>query len=146
MILFIMKDLMHIVYVSFSFKDLTEIDLENLLADIRKRNKLQKVTGLLLYNDGTFIQLIEGKTRIIKNLFEKIKNDKRHSDVVLLLDESIKKRAFPDWTMGYYKLNKEQSGKIPGYSDFMHSSDSRKFIESTSHEAMKLLNSFKTYI
>jgi len=141
-----MKDLMHIVYVSFSFKDLTEIDLENLLADIRKRNKLQKVTGLLLYNDGTFIQLIEGKTRIIKNLFEKIKNDKRHSDVVLLLDESIKKRAFPDWTMGYYKLNREQSGKIPGYSDFMHSKDSRKLIESTSYEAMKLLNSFKTYI
>jgi len=137
-----MKDLMHIVYVSFSFKDLTEIDLENLLADIRKRNKLQKVTGLLLYNDGTFIQLIEGKTRIIKNLFEKIKNDKRHSDVVLLLDESIKKRAFPDWTMGYYKLNREQSGKIPGYSDFMHSKDSRKLIESTSYEAMKLLNSF----
>ena len=137
---------MHIVYVSFSFKDLTEIDLENLLADIRKRNKLQKVTGLLLYNDGTFIQLIEGKTRIIKNLFEKIKNDKRHSDVVLLLDESIKKRAFPDWTMGYYKLNREQSGKIPGYSDFMHSKDSRKLIESTSYEAMKLLNSFKTYI
>src|SRR6056297_2099575 len=135
MILFIMKDLMHIVYVSFSFKDLTEIDLENLLADIRKRNKLQKVTGLLLYNDGTFIQLIEGKTRIIKNLFEKIKNDKRHSDVVLLLDESIKKRAFPDWTMGYYKLNREQSGKIPGYSDFMLSKDSRKLIESTSYEA-----------
>ena len=137
---------MHIVYVSFSFKDLTEIDLENLLADIRKRNKLQKVTGLLLYNDGTFIQLIEGKTRVIKSLFEKIKNDQRHSNVVLLLDESIKKRAFPDWTMGYYKLNREQSGKIPGYSDFMHSKDSRKLIESTSFEAMKLLNSFKTYI
>jgi len=141
-----MKNLMHIVYVSFSFKDLTEIELENLLVDIRRRNKLQKVTGLLLYNDGTFIQLIEGKPRVIKNLFEKIKNDKRHSNVVLLLDESIKKRAFPDWTMGYYKLNSKQSGKIPGYSDFMHSKDSRKLIESTSFEAMKLLNSFKTYI
>ncbi|MFO7829752.1 MAG: BLUF domain-containing protein [Bacteroidales bacterium] len=141
-----MKDLMHIVYVSFSDKVLSEKGLDELLVDIRKRNKLQKVTGLLLYNDGTFIQLIEGKTNIIQNLFEKIKNDKRHSNVVLLLEESIKKRAFPDWTMGYYKLSKEQSGKIPGYSDFMHSKDSRKIIESTSDEAMKLLNSFKTYI
>jgi len=141
-----MKDLIHIVYVSFSVKDLTEKNLEDLLVDIRKRNKLQKVTGLLLYNDGTFIQLIEGKTGIIQNLFEKIQNDRRHSNVVLLLEESIKKRAFPDWTMGYYKLNREQSGKIPGYSDFMLSKDSRKLIESTSYEAMKLLNSFKTYI
>ncbi|MGM0504454.1 MAG: BLUF domain-containing protein, partial [Bacteroidota bacterium] len=106
-----MKDLIQIVYVSFSVKDLTENDLEELLVDIRKRNKVQKVTGLLLYNDGTFIQLIEGKTGIIQNLYEKIKNDRRHSNVVLLLDESIKKRAFPDWTMGYYKLNREQSGK-----------------------------------
>ncbi|HKL08468.1 MAG TPA: BLUF domain-containing protein [Bacteroidales bacterium] len=141
-----MKDLIHIVYVSFSVNDLTEKNLEDLLVDIRKRNKLQKVTGLLLYNDGTFIQLIEGKTGIIQNLFEKIQNDRRHSNVVLLLEESIKKRAFPDWTMGYYKLNREQSGKIPGYSDFMLSKDSRKLIESTSYEAMKLLNSFKAYI
>lgn len=141
-----MKDLIQIVYVSFSVKDLTENDLEELLVDIRKRNKVQKVTGLLLYNDGTFIQLIEGKTGIIQNLYEKIKNHRRHSNVVLLLDESIKKRAFPDWTMGYYKLNREQSGKIPGYSDFMQSKDSGKLIESASFEAMKLLNSFKTYI
>ncbi len=142
---FIMKDLIHIVYVSFSERELTEKELEELLVDIRKRNKLQKVTGLLLYKDGAFIQLIEGKTNTIQNLFERIKNDKRHSNIVLLLEESIKKRAFPDWTMGYFKLNKEQSGKIPGYSEFMHSTDSRKLIESTSHEAMKLLNSFKTY-
>ena len=141
-----MKDLIHLVYVSFSVKNLTEKDLEELLVDIRQRNKLQKVTGLLLYNDGTFIQLIEGKSGIIQNLYEKIQNDRRHSNVVLLLEESIKKRAFPDWTMGYYKLSKEQSGKIPGDSDFMHSTDSVKLIESTSYEAMKLLNSFKTYV
>lgn len=146
MIGFRMKDLIHIVYVSFSDQDLTEKELEELLVDIRKRNKLQKVTGLLLYNDGAFIQLIEGKAHIIQNLFEKIKNDKRHSNIVLLLEESIKKRAFPNWTMGYFRLNREQSEKIPGYSEFMHSTDSRKLIESTSYEAMKLLSSFKTYI
>ncbi len=140
-----MKDLIHIVYVSFSEKELTEVELDELLKDIRKRNKQQKVTGLLLYNDGSFIQLIEGSSQIIKNLFEIIKKDPRHTNIVLLLEESIQKRAFPDWSMGYCKLNKEQKKSLPGYSDFIQSEDSVNFIESTSREAMKLLNSFKIH-
>jgi hypothetical protein len=126
-------------------KELTEDELSQLLTDIRTRNKAQKVTGLLLYNDGSFIQLIEGERSVIHNLFEKIKKDKRHSNLVLLLEESIKKRAFPDWSMGYFRLSQEQMKEIPGYSDFLNSDDSIHFIESTTREAMKLLNSFKVY-
>ena len=140
-----MKDLIHIVYVSFSQKYLSDNQLDELLIDIRKRNKKQKVTGLLLYNDGSFIQLIEGNSKVIKSLFEKIKQDNRHTNVVLLLEEKIKKRAFPDWAMGYVKLNKEQMKSIPGYSDFMNSDDSIHIIESTTREAMRLLNSFKIH-
>jgi len=140
------NDLIHIVYVSFSMKELTEDELSQLLTDIRSRNKAQKVTGLLLYNDGSFIQLIEGERTVIHHLFEKIKKDKRHSNLVLLLEESIKKRAFPDWSMGYFPLNKDQRIKIPGYSEFMHSHDSKKIIEATTQDAMRLLNSFKIYI
>lgn len=140
-----MKELIHIVYVSFSEKELTEDELDKLLVNIRKRNKQQKVTGLLLYNDGSFIQLIEGSSQIIKNLFEVIKKDPRHTNVVLLLEEPIQKRAFPDWSMGYFKLNKDQMKSIPGFSDFMHSDNSVSIVESTTREAMKLLNSFKRH-
>ena len=140
-----MKDLIHIVYVSFTVKDLSENQLDELLINIRKRNKIQEVTGLLLYNDGSFIQLIEGAEDAIKSLFEKIKKDTRHTNIVLLLEERIKKRAFPDWSMGYFRLSQEQMKEIPGYSDFLNSDDSIHFIESTTREAMKLLNSFKVY-
>jgi hypothetical protein len=140
-----MKDLIHIVYVSFSEKELAEIELQELLTDIRARNHKHKITGLLLYNDGSFIQIIEGPKQIIHNLFDKIKIDRRHSNVVLLLDNSIIKRAFPDWSMGYYKVTKEQSKKIPGYSDFMHADNPSEFLKGACKDVMNLLNSFKNY-
>jgi hypothetical protein len=140
-----MKDLIHIVYVSFSEKELAEIELQELLTDIRARNYKQKITGLLLYNDGSFIQIIEGPKQVIHNLFDKIKIDSRHSNIVLLLDNSIKKRAFPDWSMGYYRITDEQGKKVPGYSDFMNADNSSEFLKGACKDVMKLLNSFKEY-
>jgi len=50
---------------------------------------------LLLYNEEAFIQVIEGKREIIKNLFGRISKDSRHSNMVKLLGKPIEKRAFP---------------------------------------------------
>jgi hypothetical protein len=140
-----MKDLTHIVYVSFSDKHLTEIELEELLTDIRERNQKQDVTGLLLYNDGSFIQIIEGPKEVIHNLYDKIKMDKRHSNIVLLLEDLINKRAFPDWSMGYYSITKEQGKRIPGYSDFMNADNPSDFLKGACKEVMRLLSSFRNY-
>lgn len=138
------KDLIHIVYVSFSDKKLSESELDDLLG-IRKRNKEQKITGLLLYKDESFIQLIEGPKKAIQDLFERIKVDPRHSNIVLLLEEKILKRAFPDWSMGYFRLKENQGKKLPGYSDFMHTEEPSNFVTETTKEAVRLLNSFKLH-
>ena len=81
-----MSDLIHIAYVSLSNKELDETELDELLMDIRKRNKQQNVTGLLLYNDGSFIQVIEGKSKMLIELYEKIKQDHKHENIVKLLE------------------------------------------------------------
>lgn len=141
-----MKSLIHIVYVSFSTENLSEMDLENLLTVIREKNRKQNVTGLLLYNDGSFIQVIEGKKETIHNLFEIIKKDTRHENIVLLLEEEIEKRAFPDWAMGYERLTKQQSSKLKGFSDFMETGTAEEVLSRTTSEVMHLLNSFKKHI
>ncbi|SRR6056297_507994 len=140
-----MKDLIHIVYASFSVKELSEKDLKELLKDIRIKNKKQHVTGLLLYNAGAFIQVIEGDSNIIHNLYNIIKEDSRHSNIVKLLDEPISDRAFPDWSMGYRKINKKQSSGIPGFSDFMYTEEPEKTLQNSTKEVLHLLNSFRKY-
>jgi hypothetical protein len=140
-----MDDLIHIVYVSFANEQLSEKALEDLLTSIRKKNEKQDVTGLLLYNDGSFIQVIEGADETIRNLFDVIKQDRRHSNVVKLLEEPIEKRAFPDWSMGYRKLSKKQSSRLPGYSEFMHAENPVSVIKGSTEEVVYLLDSFRKY-
>ena len=111
-----MKELIHIVYVSFAQKELSEKELTGLLKEIRSKNAEQGITGLLLYNDGAFIQVIEGSKEIINRVFKSISNDQRHTNVVKLLEEPIVQRAFPDWTMGFRQISDEQSASIPGFS------------------------------
>jgi len=140
-----MADLIHIVYMSFSSKALSEAELNAFLASIRRKNQDQGITGLLLYNDEAFIQVIEGKKDIIDRVFELISQDSRHTNIVKLLEEAIDKRAFPDWSMGFRRLDNNTKTKIVGYSDFIHQ-DKTKFkatecAESVSH----LLNNFKRH-
>ena len=141
----IMADLIHIVYVSFSSISLTEKEIIDLLTEVRKKNKEQNVTGLLLYNNESFIQVIEGSKKTIHALFEKIKQDNRHENVVKLLEEPIKKRAFPDWSMGFRQITSKQTARIPGFSSFMFAETSETAIQKSTQQVIYLLNQFKVH-
>ncbi|MGM0531432.1 MAG: BLUF domain-containing protein [Bacteroidota bacterium] len=140
-----MTNLIHIVYVSFAYKALSEKELEALLTGIRKKNEQRNVTGLLLYNDLNFIQVIEGTEETIHNLFKAIEQDTRHTNVVKLLEESIENRAFPDWSMGFRRISKKQTSRIPGFSDFLTGENPEKFISGSTEQVMYLLDSFRKY-
>jgi len=140
-----MKNLIHIVYVSFAQKALSEEELKNLLQEIRGKNAEQGVTGLLLYNDGAFIQVIEGNEAVINRVFNSISKDNRHTNVVKLLEEPIDQRAFPDWSMGFRQISEEQSSSIPGFSDFMHHKNPVQTIRNSTEQVIYLLNSFRKF-
>lgn len=140
-----MKDLIHIVYVSFAQNNLSEKELKHLLREIRKKNAEQGITGLLLYNDGSFIQVIEGSEEVIHRVFTSISKDNRHTNVVKLLEEPIDHRAFPDWSMGFRQISDKQSSSIPGFSDFMHRENPAQTIRSSTEQVIYLLNSFRKY-
>ncbi|MGZ2371529.1 BLUF domain-containing protein [Ancylomarina sp. YFZ004] len=140
-----MADLIHIVYLSYSEKELSESELNGFLATIRRKNEIQNITGLLLYNDEAFIQVIEGKKDTILNLFDIISNDSRHSNIVKLLEEPITKRAFPDWAMGFRKLDKQQNVQIPGFSDFMQNKRSEIDNKECAVAVKHLLYSFRKH-
>lgn len=63
------------------------------------------VTGILLYNSGNFMQLIEGDDEKVEGLYEKIRQDTRHTGVTPLIRESITQRNFDSWLMGYRNLD-----------------------------------------
>lgn len=78
-----------ISYVSTAHIDLTEQEIEDIMAKTNKFNKTEKITGILLYNERNFFQLIEGEKKTIQDLYEKIKQDKRHKDIIKILEKTV---------------------------------------------------------
>lgn len=75
-------------------------DLQDILASARRHNPPAGITGMLLYVESSFLQVLEGTRERTDELFERIRADPRHTRTTLLLRESIEARSFGDWTMG----------------------------------------------
>lgn len=111
--------MLQLIYVSTATRAMTEHDLADILQTARAKNEDLDVTGLLLYRDGAFIQVIEGEDETIRQLYDSIKADERHQDVTTLSQMPIEEREFPDWQMGFRHLGDEDVRSLPGFSTFM---------------------------
>jgi hypothetical protein len=107
------------VYVSIASQEMSDNHLQNLLNKARENNEQLAITGMLLYRDGFFIQALEGEQKAIEDLYTIISQDKRHKDLILIYEQPIENRRFPDWTMGFHTLNDEDVEDIRGYTDFL---------------------------
>lgn len=52
------------------------------------------ITGLLLYHEGTFVQLLEGEHTAVEALLDKIKSDRRHNQLTVMMDHQIRHRLY----------------------------------------------------
>ena len=93
-----------IIYLSSATKLLSNNELKNLLSNSKTKNITNEITGLLLYIDGDFLQVIEGNKKDVLNLFELIKTDNRNRFVIPVFSDFVEKRQFPDWSMGFSQL------------------------------------------
>jgi len=57
------------------------------------------VTGNLICHSDLFLQMLEGTSKAVHQLYEKILADDRHTDIVKLRDEKSELRLFPSWAM-----------------------------------------------
>ena len=128
----------HIVYLSTSNGLMTENQLVEILRQARAYNTEHQITGLLLYSEGTFIQLIEGSAKDVDTIFSKIRYDNRHKGLIKLIDKPLAERDFPEWSMGFAAVNQDEAEEIIGYFqsfDKLLSSENK-------NSAVSLLKSF----
>jgi len=110
--------LYELIYTSGATRELTGVELARLLLAARRANAAQDVSGILLYDAGSFLQVLEGERAIVEALYDRIKRDPRHARVRTLLERTIEKRQFRDWSMGFVDVS-QIAGGLPGYSDFL---------------------------
>lgn len=98
-----------IVYYSISDTIIDKKTITDILETSRVNNSKKNITGCLLYHDKVFLQLIEGEQEELNKLYEIIKEDKRHTNVTLIIKEDINKRMFPGWNMAFHEFDKNNS-------------------------------------
>jgi hypothetical protein len=96
--------LTQLIYTSRAVKPFTPQELEHLLDRARTRNLLCAITGMLLYDYGAFLQVLEGPEKGVNEVFGWIERDPMHRSIQVLEREPIAERAFADWSMGFVDL------------------------------------------
>jgi hypothetical protein len=109
--------LIHVAYASAARIDFSELDLRKLLESARRVNEGIDVTGMLLYLERSFFQIVEGEADVVTALYEKIGRDKRHHRIVKLIEEPIAERDFRDWSMGLARVTSSELARLPGFVD-----------------------------
>jgi len=132
-----------LVYVSAATVSFEKKDLLELLPKARDKNKRLEITGMLLYKDGDFLQLLEGDRMSVEVLFNTIKADPRHSGTIVLLEEEIKDRAFDDWSMAFRDLSDPTVQSTPGFSQYMNTPLVAESFANDPRVALQLLSILK---
>lgn len=133
--------LFYLVYVSSGVKLFSAPELVELLTKSRARNSEAGITGMLLYKDGNFMQVLEGEKEAVLSLHTKIHNDSRHRGLITLLQGELAEREFPDWSMAFRDMSK--ANVLSGYSEFLNSSRTDVGFKSDPMRCRRLLMTFK---
>lgn len=128
--------------MSLQSRLMTRDEMDNMLFQIREKNKRLAITGLLLLIQGKFVQYIEGPEEEIDRVYEKIKIDPRHNELLLLDVGDINERQFKDWSMAFKRIDDKDVESLVGFKDleldrlFLEPTDEKK------HPVLKILYNF----
>ncbi|MBK7951387.1 MAG: BLUF domain-containing protein [Deltaproteobacteria bacterium] len=112
-------ELVQCIYASAAAQPFEADELEALLTRARAHNQANGLTGMLLYAEGSFFQVLEGPAEVVDALYRRIELDPRHVAMTKLIREPIKERSFQDWTMGFYQATRQDIARIVGLNDFL---------------------------
>jgi hypothetical protein len=115
-----------LIYFSSATHSFCEIELEELLERSRRKNKLNGITGVLVYHDRTFLHLLEGDKCAVQSLYARIRLDPRHMVTTILSESAVSKRSFRGWNMGLLNADLTPLWELPGFTpafDELHSFD-----------------------
>ena len=81
-------------------------ELEAISKTSQENNKKQGIVGILILSGNQFLQVLEGPTRYVNQLYNKIAQDPRHEDIELIHYEQINTPYFYEWSMRLIELDK----------------------------------------
>lgn len=132
-----------VLYASSAVELFSEAELLELLRVSRRNNSRDSVTGILLYHDGNFMQVLEGPENSVGNVLTRVGRDPRHRGMLTLLTQQLSVRDFPDWSMGFRDLSKAPPEELEGFNSFLRTSQMDDAFKTDPRRCYKMLHRFK---
>ena len=70
-----------------------------------KKNEPNGLTGMLIYCEGNFVQVLEGEPEVVEAIYARILNDLRHKEIIEVSHQSIDQRSLGHWSMGFRAID-----------------------------------------
>ena len=109
--------LVRLMYASRTAKSFDAEELSVVLRQSTTNNPRIGVTGVLCFSGEVFLQVLEGGRAHVSALYNRIAQDPRHRDVVMLSYEEIDERSFAGWSMGQVNMARLNPALLLKYSE-----------------------------
>lgn len=109
--------LVRLMYASRAASALGADDVAAVLRESIVNNPKVGVTGVLCHSGDIFLQVLEGGRSQVSHLYNRIVQDRRHRDVVLLSYEEIEERSFAGWAMGQVNMARLNPALLLKYAE-----------------------------
>jgi hypothetical protein len=101
-------ELKSLTYTSWARPSISDADIEAILRSARTNNALDGISGVLIFNGGAFMQILEGSEQAVNEMVGRLCVDNRHSNFFIRDERLIEERSFPDWSMAYLRLKDDE--------------------------------------
>jgi len=111
-------------YVSSSTPNLKSEDLEQLFSRTKRNNLKSNISGILIFNSGNFLQIMEGEQKNISKLYKKISKDKKHTNLIKLIEMPLSERLFADYETGFSIIkDRKKANQLEDYLSWLKTAE-----------------------
>lgn len=93
--------LFQLVYTSQATVKVTPEVVQNIMGNCDIKNNILRISGILFYQNGIFMQLLEGEETVVRKLFDLISHDTRHTGIKVLYEGHCSMSRLSLWAMGF---------------------------------------------
>lgn len=95
-------ELVSLLYISRVSDNFSGKSVDEIQEIANKENPKRFITGFLCFNNKFFVQVIEGPSNHVNQLYQNICKDSRHHEITIMEYKRITQRNFFNWSMGFF--------------------------------------------
>ncbi|MGR7813261.1 BLUF domain-containing protein [Lacinutrix undariae] len=115
-----------ICYISDALEHESLDNIETLYEKAKANNFKNNITGILIYKNKNFLQVLEGEIDTVNTTYEKITYDARHHNIFKVINTTIEGRIFEDYNFGFTIIDNKQSlSNLNDYLAWLRNADNK---------------------